>query len=87
MTKTNGIRGKGQAMFIWLKTQYKSDPLAVDTLEYLNELAQIRSRMFDGKARTEASAERLNARHEEVVGILGGFHAIEVRFPRQRVAS
>ena len=86
MTKTNGTRGKGEAMFIWMKTANKYEALAIDTLAYLTELAQIRTRIFDGKVRSAEKTEALWGRHEEVVGILGGFHEIEVRFPRQRVA-
>ena len=84
MTKTTGIRGKGQATFVWTKVEYKSDPLGADTLQYLSELAQVRARMFDGKNRTENQIDNLQSRQFTIMDILGGFHGIAVRFPKER---
>lgn len=84
MTKTAGIRGKGQATFVWTKTAYLNDPLSADTLQYLSELAQVRARIFDGKERTEERLEALQSRQFTIVDILAGWHDIAIRFPRER---
>jgi len=84
MMKTTGIRGKGQAKFVWSKIEYKSDPLGAETLQYLSELAQVRSRMFDGKTRTESQVTNLESRQLMIMDILGGFHGVQIRLANDR---
>lgn len=79
--KTNGMRNRGRAMFRWAKTAYYFDPLEPEELDYLSELAQIRNRLVDGKVRSEEKLDRLYARQDEIVGILGDFHCVDVTFP------
>jgi hypothetical protein len=84
MVKTQGIRGTGQAKFVWSKTQYKSEPLSEDTLGYLSELAQVRKRLFESKNMTQDRLEKLTSRQFAILDILEGWHSIEVRFPAVR---
>ena len=86
MGRTNGARGNGQARFVWKKTAYKYDPLQPEELAYLDELARLRRRMFDGKVRSEDKQEAIEARQYEVVGILGDFHYVDITFPDERGA-
>lgn len=84
MTKTTGIRGKGQATFVWTKVEYKSDPLGPNALQYLSELAQVRARLFDGKARPQEKMDDLEERQFTIIDILGGFEGVEITFPTVR---
>jgi hypothetical protein len=84
MLKTTGIRGKGQAKFVWSKIEYKSDPLGAETLQYLSELAQVRARMFDGKTRTATQIQNLESRQMMIMDILGGFHGVQIRLSAER---
>jgi len=84
MTKTTGTRGKGEAKFVWSKIEYKSDPLGAEALQYLSELAQVRSRMFDGKTRTANQITNLESRQLMIMDILGGFHGVQIRLATAR---
>lgn len=80
LNKTTGTRGKGQAKFSWSKIDRQFEALSEETLGYLSELAQIRSKMFDGKTRTAEKAEALEARQWSVKDILEGWHGVAVKF-------
>ena len=84
--RTNGARNRNhsQAIFWWAKTAYQYEPLEQSELEYLDELARLRLRMFDGKVRSEEKQDEIEARHDGVVRILGVFHDIDITFPREK---
>lgn len=70
--KDMGARGKGDAKFVWKKGRGMAGyPLNEGHAYKLDELAEIRARLFDGKLRTNLAVDSLVARQEELVQMLG----------------
>lgn len=70
--KDKGARGKGDARFVWEKDRsMRGYPLNDEHAYKLDELAEIRARLFDGKLRTDLAVDNLVARQEALVQMLG----------------
>ena len=70
--KDKGARGKGDAKFVWEKDRSMCGyPLHEEHAYKLDELAEIRARLFDGKLRTDLAVDNLVARQEALVSMLG----------------
>lgn len=71
MLKDRGARGKGQAKFVWVKQYWIKDyPLGPEQQYKLDELAEIRARLFDGKLRTDLAIDNLVARQNDLIDML-----------------
>lgn len=71
MLKDRGARGKGQAKFVWVKQYWiKNYPLGPEQQYKLDELAEIRARLFDGKVRSDNRVGDMEARQHELISML-----------------
>lgn len=72
MNKVRGYRGKGKARFEWVKdSSMRNYPLLDDHIYKLDELAQLRARLFDGKERSQEKLDEMYYRQECLVEMLG----------------
>lgn len=79
MIKSEGIRGKGFAAFVWVKVDSPEEPLAPEERDYLNELTRLRTRICDGKSRSMGQLDYLESRESDVMSILWEMYGIQTR--------
>ena len=82
--KNQGARGKGDAMFVWEKDRsMRGYPLNEEHAYKLDELAEIRARLFDGKVRAGDKEDDMVGRQEALVQMLGE-DGVYVTFRKER---
>jgi hypothetical protein len=68
--KDDGARGRGDAKFFWKKTWMKGHALNEEHKYKLNELAEIRARLFDGRVRSDDKVDDMLARQMALLDML-----------------
>ncbi len=82
--KDSGKRGRGDAAFTWSKDYGMRGSALNDAHQYkLDELAEIRARLFDGKVRSEEKVEAMVGRQWALTEMLA-IDGIKVSFRKER---
>lgn len=79
MIKSEGIRGKGYAAFVWVKVDSPEEPLSPEERDYLKELTSLRTRLCDNKPRSTDEIYALEGRETDVMNILWEMYGIDIR--------
>lgn len=79
MIKSEGIRGKGFAAFVWVKVDSPEEPLMPEEREYLKELTSLRTRICDNKPRSTKEMDAIESRESDVMSILWEMYGIQIR--------
>jgi hypothetical protein len=70
--RDSGKRGRGEAKFFWKKDRSAMGyPINDESAYKLTELAEIRSRLFDGKKRSDDRTDEMLCRQECLIQMLG----------------
>ena len=81
--KDEGARGRGDAKFFWKKTwQMRGYALTEEHNYKLDELAEIRARLFDGKLRTNLAIDNMTARQMALLDMLY-IDGVDVEFRKE----
>jgi hypothetical protein len=81
--KDEGARGRGDAKFFWKKTwQMRGHALTEEHNYKLDELAEIRARLFDGKLRTNLAIDNMTARQMALLDMLY-IDGVDVEFRKE----
>lgn len=69
--KDAGVRGRGEAKFFWKKMKHMEGyPLNEEQKYKLDELAEIRARLWDGKVRSDDKVQNMLARQWALMDML-----------------
>jgi hypothetical protein len=69
--KDDGARGRGDAKFFWKKTwQMRGYALTEEHKYKLDELAEIRARLFDGRVRSDDKVDNMLGRQQALLDML-----------------
>lgn len=81
--KDDGARGRGDAKFFWKKNwQMRGYPLSEEHKYKLDELAEIRARLFDGKVRADDKVDNMLARQMALLDMLY-IDGVDVEFRKE----